>query len=94
MKKPQAIKHKLWGRLQRQAHYQYHIYLHPENNQYSVVSDDGEYGNSPVSKEGYSHITNIQDAVDKLNKIRQEHFHSLCNRVIYERRNKELWRKY
>ena len=85
-KKNTCIKHKLWGRLKKQAHEHYRIVPCSDNWRYYHIeyrSTDG----------GYEYLTTyctLEEAIKRVQELREKKFESLCAIALYERRLKKV----
>jgi hypothetical protein len=85
-----TIKHKLWGKLKRQARMKYKIFPVENSSMWEIkVLDSDCYlywgygsfiGHKPVT------FNTIEEAQDYVENARQIEFHALCNKALYERR--------
>ena len=75
-----AIKHKLWGKLKKEAHDSYKIVPVEDSKLYFI-----EYG-SGYRSFGYT----IEEAIDRVEELRISKFQRLCYQALYERRKKKV----
>lgn len=79
MKTP-IIKHKLWGKLKKQAYDYYKIIPAKDSMFYSIVAADGEV------RSRYT----FEEAIEWIKRYREMEFKRLCYEALYERRKKKV----
>lgn len=79
MKTP-TIKHKLWGKLKKEAHDSYKIV---------PVKDSMFYYIAVKGEELSSHYT-LEEAIERTEYLRMLKFQELCYQALYERRKKKV----
>lgn len=86
-----CIKHRLWGKLKRQAHEHYRIapssYGTPDRYDIEYCDVDGYWW--PCDSVGTICLT-LEKAKEKVNKKRDIYFLKLCNDTLYQRRLERL----
>lgn len=90
IKKNKPIKHKLWGRLKKEAKEHYRIFPRHFSDYYEIKFwHEGHY-------EDYGCSTNLfrsnelEAAKKRVEEMRDRYFEILCNEALYERRRKRV----
>ena len=92
--KQDCIKHKLWGKLKKEAHDFYCVKAHYSTNTYSIWRPRYDYENWMCSDEfDYMRAVDnlkLEEVQEKLDELRQERFWLLCTRALFKKRVKKL----
>lgn len=79
--KTSTIKHKLWGKLKKEAHNAYKI----------VPAKDSELYNIKHEETGYIHSNyTLKEAIELVEVYRSYKFKKLCYQALYKRRKKRI----
>lgn len=76
-----TIKHKLWGKLKREAHGTYKIVPEKDLEQFSIENKKDDW-----AKSGYT----LEEAIYWIEHYRTVEFKKLCYQTLYERRKKKV----
>ncbi len=80
--KTSTIKHKLWGKLKKEAHNSYKIVPVEDSERYFIFYEEfGDCG---------SFTYTLKEAIDKVEYLRAFKFQKLCYEALYERRKKKV----
>lgn len=79
--KTSTIKHKLWGKLKKQAHDSYKIIPLKDSELYFIKYEESGYSSF--------HYT-LKEAIDRVEYLRIVKFQKLCYQALYERRKKKI----
>lgn len=82
------MKHRLWGKLKRRAKEKYRIFpVKGYNNLYEIGFLDGDHYESYNPCPTYR---SLEDAIRRVEWMRDEYFEKICCEVLYKRRCKKL----
>lgn len=88
IKKVKPIKHKLWGRLKREAYYAYRIEPAHTFEEYIIIKrGDGLNSTDFPLNSTYGTLPEVQA---KINRFRDMEFEMLCYRALFKRRLKKV----
>lgn len=88
------MKHKLWGKLKKQAHDRFTLAVNEEGEYVIGEHRDMFFRECYNCKEGSYTWHSETEAAAFLTQKRDEYFYKICNQALYYKRNMKLRKKY